>query len=211
MQGATSARCFNPIRSASRSACRRLGLTTSGRRELDHLFWPATSSGGGGGGIPDAPADQFYYGRHQGDGMVAEEAPIDGQTYGRQSTAWTPTRRPLRRPRPMAGPTAGATPAGSSSSRFSPTSIRRPLPASPGAYPAPFDDTTRLATTAWTCATIATEGGGVEEVPAAPFGAFAGVRGAGGATWRTSSPSTSRRSSRRRSPAIRRRRRSSNW
>ena len=176
-------------------------------------LWPADmGAGGGGGGIPDAPADQFHYGRHQSAWeMVAEEAPIDGQIYGRQSTAWTPIP-PAVEEAPPDGWTYGRRNTGWQQLEQIFANVNSPTftgqPRAP--HPAPFDDTTQLATTAWTRATIATEGGGVEEVPGS--GAVSAPSRASGAPaalpGRTSSPSASRRSSRRRSPAIRPRRRS---
>ena len=111
-------------------------------------LWPTdTGGGGGGGGIPDAPFDGTPYGRRDGAwDHVLEPAPDDGFTYARRGVFWQqlePVFAPIISP----------------SFTGSPTSL----------HPPPFDDSTRIPTTAWTRATIATEAGGVPEAPPGPL------------------------------------------
>ena len=109
-------------------------------------LWPSDLGGGGGSGIPDAPTDGTHYGRHDGGwANVTEEAPIDGDIFGRQSTAWAPIP-PAVDEAPADGWTYGRRNTGwQQLEPSSPTSIRRPSPASRRApHPPPFDDTDQI-------------------------------------------------------------------
>jgi hypothetical protein len=139
-------------------------------------LWPADMGAGTGGGIPDAPADEFHYGRHQGGwdavlapGDVPEEVPTApaAGAYARVRSAGAATWVTLNDigVAPLASP------------------IFTGAPRAPTPPPGTANDT--IATTQFV-ADNAGAGGGVEDVPLTPSGAYARTRFAGDpAGWTT--------------------------
>jgi hypothetical protein len=130
--------------------------------------WPS-DIGGGGEGMPEAPFDEFVYGRHQsGWTPVCEEpaASPANTAYVRASYGapggWYPLEQFLTIYAPLISPFFGGTP-------------RAP-------HPPANDASTQIATTQFVRDNAGSGGGGIEEVPAAN-GAYARVRSSSGATW----------------------------
>jgi hypothetical protein len=127
-------------------------------------LWPA-DIGAGGGGMPDAPADQFTYGRHQGAwAPVAEEVPATPPATGFARTnvstsPWVPIENLTAHLAPLDSP------------------VFTGAPAAP--HPPPGDASTRVATTQFV-----RDAGGLEEVPVTPNGAYARVRAGANTDWR---------------------------
>jgi hypothetical protein len=147
------------------------GLRHSAGANWVTCVWPSDLGAGGGTGIPDAPTDGTFYGRHDGAwANVVEEAPaiitrsgaaVDA--YVRHgATGWThlddalTDYAPLASPQFTGNPTAPTLPGGSRDAR--------------------------LATTAFVTDAVSSVSG-LPEVPDTPFGAFARVRTAGGVDW----------------------------
>jgi hypothetical protein len=129
-------------------------------------LWPADMGAGTGGGIPDAPADEFTYGRHQGAWeQVVEDAPATPPATGFVRTnvstsPWVPIDNLLAPYAPLISPIFGGAP-------------RAP-------HPPAADASDRIATTQFVADNASA---GVEEVPAAPNGAYARSRAGANATW----------------------------
>jgi hypothetical protein len=197
--------------------------------------WPSDLGGAGSGGLPDAPADGTFYGRHDGAwANVVEEAPATGAReamaanyYVRHgSSGWTHLDQalggeyaPLASPQFTGNPIAPTQAPGDASARLATTQFvadnaaggipeappdgftygRRNVawqqleavfvginspqftgtPSAP--TPPPGDASTRLATTQFVADNAGA--GGVEEVPAAPNGAYARIRTNATASW----------------------------
>jgi hypothetical protein len=132
--------------------------------------WPS-DIGGGGEGMPEAPFDEFSYGRHQGNWHpVCDEAPADASPipYVRASAGpsggWYPLDNFLLGYAPLISPQFGGTP-------------RAP-------HPPAADASDRIATTQFVHDNAGSGGGGgIEDVPATPNAAYARVRSGGNATW----------------------------